>query len=493
MNSLIHMAILCTVCNQYTICISCTVQPEEILNEEAYRIRSKKEYAKLCVSIKEKFRILLPEGSTSFEEFREFASTYACDTHHMLAILKATTTDAIFCQLSVGKYITENNTTLLHCFMREYGDETVTTDKQRLEQFDMQKEFVEFSLRVVRKVADRSSAVELKVCILSTAVRFGRYYKMLEREQEVSVMIKLLRDWEHPELLHRVVRHFYPEGRQWLDKFIAQRESGSLQSTSAGRVHLSHLETYADLLQEIQLFLKANPQEAADVLNYVSSISLSTVYPSLRLVPTNCNTVSDALLALIPFTSYHNTYLMRRIVNNFCNDTLRRALLDRLKMWEIFADHTFISTIYDEQLDGLPLELTERKIVTLILHTKGERWKNPMFRHCLDLAFVTTTEFGLQPWSIIYCRAVLTGTEPGRKGDCKVETLVPALAACIVLRDGDQKEIFWQENSITYLELVVDDDCYLSGEPRSIGHIFQRAQAQQFFSPYFEELNNTAS
>ena len=170
-----------------------TVRPEEVVNAEEYEVRRKKEYAKLCMSIKKKFREILPEGSTEFEEFREFVSTYTTD-EHMLAILNATTPDAVFIQLSVGKFITENDTRLLQTLLAEYGDETVSVDRQQLTWFDLRKGFVEFSLKIASRVAERSTAAQLNVSILSTPVKFGCYYKMLESEQNVSTMIKILRD-----------------------------------------------------------------------------------------------------------------------------------------------------------------------------------------------------------------------------------------------------------------------------------------------------------
>ena len=464
-----------------------TVKPEEIVNEREYEVRRKKKFAELLVAIKTTFRDVLAKDSRQFEELREFVSTLVPNTHR-LAILTATTTDAIFCQLSVGDYITENNTALLHPLLQLYGNETVSQEQHGLAEFELQRDFVQFSLRVAGNLTGKVTANELKLCILCTAVRFGCHYKTLEQEHDVGMMIRILSDWKHPELLRRVVRHFCPEQHQRLDRYTAKMVSVSRQFTVAQKpekLHLSFLESYADLVNKVYEYFKQNPQ------TFITSLRLSTESTSLRLITDSQDTVSGALLALMPFSSYHNTYLITYIINNFCNDTsLRDEVLRKTAKWELFTNHVFISNIYDVQLNCLPLQLTERNVVTLTLHMKGERWKKPVLVHALNLALATATAFRLEPWSIVYRRTVFTGNESGSKGDCKVEMLAPATAACIVLRDGTDKQNHWQAHSITYLELNVENRCYLSSEPGNIAHMFHSAQLQKYFTPYFEELNN---
>ena len=60
-----------------------------------------------------------------------------------------------------------------------------------------------------------------------------------------------------------------------------------------------------------------------------------------------------------------------------------------------------------------------------------------------------------------------------------------------IMRDGSSKEEFFHKHSITYLEVVVCDNCHLTGESDSIGHMYESTQRQKYFAPYFEELNNT--
>ena len=427
--------------------------------------------------------------SPKFKGLRMFVALYISDREDKLAILHATTVDLIICRLSAGEHITENNTHILHELLEyDTGDNTFSDDKHRLKQFDLRNKFEEFSLRVVHYVAERVTAVQIKICILSTPVRFGWYYTMLEHEQEVSIIIKILRDWEHPELLHRIVQHFSPpEDRQWLDQYRAQ--ASEPDSTIAQKEYVEYREHYAKILIDVHSHLQEHPQ---DFLDNFSSITVSTgAHATLKLITVPVNTASDALLALLPFSSCYNTSLITNIVNNFCNQSLQDELSRNTKQWNNFASHVTISDIYDVQLDRLPLQLTERKIAILVLHLEGEEWKNPIFKLPIDLALSTADHFALQPWSVVYYRTVTTEQETDRKGDCKVEFLVPALAACIIMRDGPSKEEFFHKHSITYLEVVVRDDCHLTGESNSIGCMNESAQRQKFFAPYFEELNNT--
>lgn len=429
--------------------------------------------------------------SPKFEEFQTFAAECISGHEDKLAIHHAATVDSIFSQLSAGEHITQNNTDILHELLQyayDTGDNTFSDDRHGLKQFDLRNKFEEFSLKVVHYVAERATAVQIKICILSTPVRFGWYYTMLENEQEVSIIIKILRDWEHSELLHRIVRHFCPpEDKQRLDQYRAQASEPD-RSTIVQKEHVQHRECYADILTDVHSHLQEHPQ---GILDWVLSLTVSKAHPTLKLITVPLNTVSDALLTLLPFSSCYNTSLLSYIVNNFCDPRLHDKLSFNAKQWDSFASHITISDIYDVQLDRLPLQLTERKIVVLVLHLEGEEWKNPIFKLPIYLGLSIADHFALQPWSVVYYRTVITGQETDRKGDCKVEYLVPVLAACIIMKDGPSKQEFFHEHSITYLEVIVRDDCHLTGDSNSIEHMYERAQRQQYFAPYVEELNNT--
>ena len=426
-----------------------------------------------------------------------FVCGYTTREQHKLAVLNATAADAVFKQLLAGDYVSDSNTGLLYYLLSAYGDESVTADTDGLKQFDRRKKFVEFSLEVAHRVSERTTTAQLKVCTLNTPVQFGRYYKMLENVAEVSVMIKILRDWEHPELLHRVVRNFYREGLSWLNRY-QQEQSNSLSEESdrhqeSGRQqkeYLTYLERYADLLVHICHFFETHAQNTADFLRHITSFSLCKSHTSFKLITGPHNNVFDTLLTLLPFSSFTNTYLIEYIVNNFCDDTLQEQLCSYLQESDYYIAHTYIRDIYNTQLDCLPLQLTERNVVVFTLHLRGERWRNPLIKHANDLAFSTAETFDLQPWCVVYYRTILTGNEPGKKGDCKIEMLVPAMAACIVLKEAEHKQSYFHEHSITYLELHVDNDCYLSSTPCSVAHMHQRALKQSYFSPYLEKLNN---
>ena len=300
-------------------------------------------------------------------------------------------------------------------------------------------------------------------------------------------MIKILRDWEHPELLHRVVRNFYPEGLRWLNKY---QQELSDETSEKEKEYLTCLERYADLLVCISRFLKTPVQNTTDLLRLISSFSLCTTHTSFKLITDSNETMCDALLALLPFSSFTNTHLLQFIVNNFCDDTLQGTLCTYLHDSEDYIGHTYLQDIYNTQLSCLPLQLTERNVVVFTLHLEGESWRNPLLKHASDLAFSTARAFYLQPWSVVYYRTILTGNEPGKKGDCKIEMLIPAMAACIILKEAEHKQSYFHEHCITYLELHVDNDCYLSSTPISMAHMHQRVLKHKYFIPYFEKLNN---
>ena len=457
--------------------------PEEFLNQRQYIDWRKLEYSKLLASIEQKFSALLPKR---FREFQFFVSLCVSDLDHREAILHSATTRDIFNRLSVGNYISENNRELLHTLLQAFGDTTVSSDEQNLVKLDVQIEFVDIALELADAVAERCSIDQLKLCVLCTQVEFGRYYKRLEREVDArTTLIMVVQDYKHPRLLHRVARHFHPTSVDRLERNTRARKPPTKQLSL-----VEFLEKYADILMAISCYIVRNPQELAEFLGFFQSIRVSRKHPSLRLTTLSPSSVYDGLLSLVPFTSYHSPTLLQLITNNFCDTNLTHRLQELTTAWGTFVGETAISEIYDVQLDFLPLELTERGIVILTLHVVGDQWQQPTIKTATDLAQDTATEFSLYPWSVVYYRSVFSGSEPGRKGECKVEMLLPALAACVILRDGDDRLHHWQNHSVVYLELLVENECYLSSDARFIGDMYQRAQGEKFFAPHFEVLNN---
>ena len=481
-----------------------TARPEETVNEEEYDLRRKKEYAKTCAYIKEKLCTEISERSTTFEEFKIFASEYATDKSHQRAILEASTTNAVFCELLVGEYVTENDTQILQNLLKWHDIKTTTTERERLTQFELRRDFDKFSLKVADHVAERITVAQLKVCILSTPVQFGIYYSSLENERDTCIMIKILRDWAHPELLHRIVRHFYPEEKRWLDQYTEQMAAPASKETPDTSETRKAIDTYIDFREELaHLFvdishhLQEHQQSTNAFLACVSSLPLSTVHPQLKLVRVTQPTVCDALLALAPFCSFHTTDLLSYIVNNYCDSTLHKSLVNHATKWEQFAQNTRILIVYGPQLDCFPLQLIQHNISTLILHVNIEQWRDPTLRQSTELARSTATAFNLHPWSVIAYRTVITVKESDDSGIGKaervsVELLVPDMGACIIMKDGpgSSKLDFFRDNNITSLEVVVRDECYLSCELGSLQHMYKQALKTRYFAPYFEELNN---
>ena len=473
------------------LCIDERLLPEEFLNQRQHEEWRKLEYCQLLVSVKDKFRTLLPHYSRGFREFREYVATCVPDADHRLAILWSTTTCEVFSRLSAGGYISENNTRLLHTILLAYGGQTVSGEREDLVQLDRQREFIDLSLELEAAIAGHTVAAHLKLCVLCTAVEFGHYYKRVEGEGEVVRVLQVLRDWEHPRLLHRVARWFHPRVARQLGRLVGERET---QRSPAERVYLSHLESYVDLLMDITQHLLASPEIFTALIECVSSLRISTRYSSLKLIQQNASSVCDALLSILPFISYHNTSLLTNLTNNLtAHPALSKALLDKTTLWRNFADNTAVCGVYNVQLDSLPLDLTQRGIAILTVHVAGQIWQQPSIQTALSLVQATAKEFRLFPWSVVYLRTILTGSETGRKGDCKVEMLLPALAACILLREGEERQHHWRTH---YLEILVEGACYLNGDliedQNCINHMHQRALAHKFFAPYFEELNNSS-
>ena len=458
--------------------------PEEFLNQRQYIDWRKLEYSKLLASIEDKFTKLPPKR---FREFQFFVLTCVSDLDHREAILHSTTPHEVFNHLSLWRYISENNRQLLHTLVQAFGDVTVSSDRHNLEKLDVQIEFVDIALHLADAVAERCSLDQLKLCILSTPIEFGCYYKRLEREREVrTTLIKVVQDYKHPRLLHRVARHFHPDSVGRLERNTGRGKEATTEQLSL----VQFLESYTDILMAISNHLVQNPQQLADFLGFSSSISISREHPTLRLTRLSPSSVYSGLLSLVPFTSYHSPTLLLVIANNFCETHLAQHLTDLATTWKTFTSKTPISEMYDIQLDFLPLELTERGIVILTLHLVGQQWQEPRIKTATDLAEDTAAEFNLYPWSVVYYRTVFSRGEPGRKGDCKVEMLLPALAVCIILREGQERVAHWQNHSVVYLEVLVESECYLSSDVKLIGDMYRRAQGERFFAHHFEELNN---
>ena len=388
------------------------------------------------MSIKDKFRELLPGTSRQFRVFQTFLLNYVSDPEQRGILLSTTTSCEIFDKLSVWRYISENNRGLLHTLLHAFGDGTVSSDSQSLAQLDLQIDFVDLVLELADMVPEQCTIDQLKLCLMSSPVEFGRYYKRLENESDVrTTLIKVVQDYQHPRLLHRVARHFHPDSLEKLEGIMEARKV-EVQQSQTKNCYIDLLERYISVLMDIAHHITDNPDKAAEFLQCFPSISLSRNHPSLKLTTHSPSSPCNALLSLVPFISYHNPTLLEYVVNNFSDHTLISNFLDEAKT---FTSQTDISEIYDVQLDSLPLELTERGIVILTLHVAGTQWTEPRIKTAADLARNTAENFNLNPWSVVYYKTVFCDGEPGRKGDYKVEMLLPALAACIILRDGQEK------------------------------------------------------
>lgn len=451
-------------------------------------------YAKRTASIQKEFQSMHTQRRLDFEVFKMFVAEGTNGYKHKYRILQAKTVNRVFRVLSAGKQINQHNTDLLQEILSVFGGPELQKEHEKLVNFEQQRDFVKLSLKVADTAKKQCTIVDFKICVLSTPNCFGSYYSRLENEIDVYNAVLTLSNGEHLRLLKRIVRHYCPQHRDLVESY-SQRFQSSEQAPELS-VHevLEHQEKFTDLLIMVARDLNRSHSFLTDFL----FVPLSETYPELQLAPIKENTASGILLALLPFCGYQNLHLLSKIVRKYCSDTTAQELDTFTSQWNDFAAKTTITAIYDTQLDKFPLRLSARGVSTITLHLQGEDWKDPTLSQTSQLAQFMADALKLKQWSVVPYRTILTGSETDAKGHCKVELLIPTVAACILMKEGASKTgplaEMLKEKSITYIEVeekIEDEDeskYHFTSKPESIATMYKQASKHTHLKSYFEQL-----
>ena len=481
----------------------CAGRQEELVNEETYFKIMKARYANIATSIMRKFPSLEKE---KFQELKIFAQSHANTYEHKHIILNAVTTTDMFNILIAGNYITEEDIKLLQDITDIYGGENLHEEKIKLREYKEQCGFAEFVLKVAHCLSEQLTMTELKITIFSTPVDFGSYYSKLENETEVRVAIAILGDWENPRLLQRIIRHHCPVHSDRIESYRQLLAPHSEPPpNSPERTLLIHLETFSDLIHVVATDLNRHKMLYLDP----SLIFLSEAYPQLELTSLTEWTLCDVLKTLIPFCTHQNLHLLRYIVEKYSPD-MKVKLESFAAQWNDFASKTRVTSVYNIQLNKRPMNLSARGIATLTLHLRGQHWQDPMLSQAAMLAQVVANTLHLEAWSVVACSIILTGSESDAKGCCKVELLMPTLAACKLIKEGGtmlpqitslpqnasvpQSTSFLQNTSLLqntclkYIELKEEGKYYFCSEIERMEEMYRAALQDQHLSPQFEKL-----